>query len=348
MDDWRHRIERHLTQAWLLRGPTAWLLLPLAWFYAALGRVHRLAYRVRWLHSRQVNAKVVVVGNVIVGGAGKTPTVMAVANEFRRVGHTVGIVSRGYGRTVRAVLEVHTDSAAGDVGDEPLLLRRSLDLPVFVGQDRVAAAQALLEHYPATTVVVCDDGLQHLRLYRDLEIYVFDNRGTGNGWPLPAGPLRSPWPVAWVHQVGQSQERALVVHTGSRPAFAGHVGTRRLQPYGEDRAGTRYALRDLAHSTRPCIALAGIAQPQAFFDLLTQAGIQPRQCIALPDHFDFSDWQPSWTDECVVLCTEKDAVKLWNRWPSAVAIPLVQTMTPAFFEVLLATIPPPTPAVAPV
>lgn len=348
MDDWRQRVERHLTQAWLHRGPTACLLLPVALIYGALSGLHRLAYRAGWLRSRQVNATVVVVGNVIAGGAGKTPTVMAIANELRQSGYHVGIVSRGYGRNHGSVQEVLPDSGPGEVGDEPLLLRRSLALPVFVGRDRVAAAQALLSRYPATTVVVCDDGLQHLQLYRDLEIYVFDNRGTGNGWPLPSGPLRSPWPARWVAQAGQRPDRALVVHTGNQPAFAGHVCSRRLQGYGVDRSGTRYPLNELTRDQRPCIALAGIAQPQAFFELLALQGLKPRQCIPLPDHFDFSAWQPPQSEDCKVLCTEKDAVKLWNYRPDAIAVPLIQTMTPDFFDALKAHLPAAGTPVAPV
>lgn len=346
--DWRQRLEHHLTRAWLRRGPTAWLLLPIALLYSSLNRLRGLAYHLGWLQSHRVDAKVLVVGNVVAGGAGKTPTVTAIARELQAQGVTVGIVSRGYGGATTSVQEVLPDSAAALVGDEPLLLRRTLQLPVFVGRDRVAAAQTLLKRYPATSVVVCDDGLQHLRLYRDLEVYVFDNRGVGNGWPLPSGPLRSPWPARWVSRVGQSPGRALVVHTGTHPAFDGHVATRRLQNYGVDQSGTQYPLHELAKGTRPCIAIAGIAQPHAFFDMLGDLGVPLHRCIPLPDHFDFRAWQPAWTQDGIILCTEKDAVKLWERFPQAIAVPLVQTMEPAFFAALLAHLAPPSYMAAPV
>ncbi|MDT8992094.1 tetraacyldisaccharide 4'-kinase [Curvibacter sp. APW13] len=334
MDHWRHRLERHLTQAWLQRGPTAWLLLPIALLYSAIDHLRRLAYRCGLKRSQRVGARVVVVGNVIAGGAGKTPTVIALARDLQRLGHQVGIVSRGYGSTHAQVQEVRPDSSASSVGDEPLLMRRALNLPVFVGRDRVAAAKSLLAHYPATSVVLCDDGLQHLRLYRDVEVYVFDNRGVGNAWPLPAGPLRSPWPPRWVQPAGQDSSRALVLHTGNRPAFAGFCAERTLQSYGVDSTGTRFALSELGRGAQPCVALAGIAQPQAFFDLLTQQGVRVQQCIALPDHYDFQDWQIPAIAGCAVLCTEKDAVKLWPLMPQAIAIPLEQTIEAGFYDAL--------------
>lgn len=334
------RLERHLTLAWQQRGPTAWLLLPIAMLYTALSSLRRLAYQWGWLRSCRVSAQVVVVGNVIAGGAGKTPTVMAIARDLQGRGHRVGIVSRGYGGQHATTQEVQPDSSAADVGDEPLLLRRALNLPVFVGRDRVAAAQELLSRYPSTTVIVCDDGLQHLRLYRDLEVYVFDNRGVGNGWPLPAGPLRSPWPAAMVERVGQRKANSLVLHTGDRPAFEGFRAVRRLQAFGIDRTGKRFALRELSEGPRACIALAGIAQPQAFFDLLALHGVHPQQCIALPDHFDFKDWQIPATEGRTVLCTEKDAVKLWPLLPQAIAVPLEQTIEPGFYDALHALLAP--------
>lgn len=330
--NWRTQVEQQLTQAWLRNGPLAILLWPVASTYRTLSTVRGWLYQIGLCKSTRLRAKVIVVGNVVAGGAGKTPTVIAIAEELSRVGHRVGVVSRGYGRRSTGILEVFAHSTAIQVGDEPLLMQKRLNVPVFVGNDRVATAQHLLKKYPQIDTVVCDDGIQHLKLFRDVEVFVFDNRGIGNGMPLPSGPLRSTWPPQHIAKAGQFAAKSIVLHTGSRPAFEGHCAQRSLARWGLSSNGTTVALDTLQRSAQRLIAIAGIAQPSVFFEMLAAAGIHTAQNIAFPDHHDFADWPPSSLPECTFLCTEKDAVKIWPIDPSVIAIPLIQTMDQAFFE----------------
>ena len=185
---------QRLQRAWLTRGALAYALLPLALLFLAVTAVRRRLYRIGWLRTHHVSAAVVVVGNLVAGGAGKTPTVIAIVAALRRHGYTPGIVSRGYGVAIEGVLDVTPDLPATRCGDEPLLLHLRTGAPVVVGRDRVAAARHLLRQHPAVDVIVSDDGLQHLALARNVQVIVFDERGAGNGWLLPAGPLREPLP----------------------------------------------------------------------------------------------------------------------------------------------------------
>ena len=184
----------------------------------------------------------------------------------------------------------------------------------------------MLVAYPETSVVICDDGLQHYALQRDIEIAAFDDRGIGNGWLLPAGPLREAWPDR-LHQGVD-----FVVHTGPVPAFAGFLSSRRLADYAVAANGDRVALASLQDA--PVSALAAIAQPEAFFSMLRQRRIVLQKTIALPDHDDFNDFDFSSLAGQTVLCTEKDAVKLFSRPESAtvnlLAVPLEFSLEPAF------------------
>lgn len=330
---WRARVEQQLTQAWLSRNFISTVLLPIASIYSALAAFSRWLFRTGLRKSARLPVKVIVVGNVIAGGAGKTPTVIALVKQLTGEGHQVGIISRGYGRRSSDILEVSQDSAVDEVGDEPLLMQRQLQqIPLFVGSDRVAAARRLLRKYPQVNLIVCDDGIQHLQLFRDVEVYVFDNRGVGNGLPLPSGPMRSPWPPQYISQVGQSAAKSIVLHTGTCPAFTGHHARRTLAPCGLRSDGTAIALKDLQSSSQGLIAIAGIAQPSVFFEMLKAAGIHAVQNIAYPDHYDFTDWTPPENSQCTVICTEKDAVKIWLVDPTAVAIRLTQSMDDTFFN----------------
>ena len=311
-----------LQRAWLQRGALAWLLWPVSLAYGALTAARRAFYRVGVLGTERVGAPVVVVGNVIAGGSGKTPVVMAVVRHLQARGLKVGVVSRGYGRTTDDCREVHEDSDPREVGDEPALIRRSTGAPVFVARRRIEAARALLARHPGTQCIVSDDGLQHLALARDIEICVFDDRGTGNGWLLPAGPLRERWP----------RRCDLVLHTGARPAFAGFTAQRSLADAALRLDGTPVPLASL--EGRPLVAVAGIAKPEAFFQMLRERGLAPQQCIALPDHHDFTDWQAPSGTGYVLLCTEKDALKLWRRMPDALALPLLFQPEAGFFRAL--------------
>ena len=312
-----------LQRAWLHRGLLACLLWPFSLLYRAIAALRRLAYRRGWKTAHSVGVPVIVVGNVVAGGAGKTPVVMAVVRHLQARGLAVGVVSRGYGRRTQDGREVRAESDPRDVGDEPLLVQRTTGAPVVVDRDRVAAARRLLAAHPEVRVIVSDDGLQHLALGRDVEICVFDDRGVGNGWLLPAGPLREPWPRAC----------DLVLHTGDRPAFAGFAARRALADHAVAQDGRPVPLAELAHQPN-VIALAGIAQPQRFFDMLRTRGVVPAQCVALPDHYDFDSWSRPPGGPYSLICTEKDAAKLWQVAPDALAVPLVFAPEPAFFAAL--------------
>jgi tetraacyldisaccharide 4'-kinase len=188
----------------------------------------------------------------------------------------------------------------------------------------------LLAAHPATQVIVCDDGLQHYALHRDIEIAVFDERGAGNGWLLPAGPLREPWPER--RQRGARRDGRgidLVLHTGALPAFEGFRSTRRLADHALRADGSQVALSSL--SGVALIALAGIAKPHAFFDMLKARGLALAETRALPDHYDFDSYPRPPDKGYTLICTEKDAVKLFPRQTGVLAVPLVFEPEPAFF-----------------
>ena len=326
-------LQRTLTHAWTHRGLLAWLLWPVALLFGTLSALRRAMYQVGLLKMQRVPALVIVVGNVVAGGSGKTPVVMALVRHLQARGVRVGVISRGYGRRARDCQEVLDDSVISDVGDEPALIKRATSAPVFVAARRFDAARSLLERYPETQVILCDDGLQHLGLQRDLEICVFDDRGIGNGFLLPAGPLREPWPRAV----------DLVLHSGTHPAFAGFTAQRTLARYALRADGRQTALTELNELTRPdakpLLAVAAIAKPEDFFTMLQAQGLHLARTIVLPDHCDFDNWLRNEYEGYTIICTEKDAVKLWHKQPDALAVPLVFTPEPAFMaqlDVLLA------------
>jgi tetraacyldisaccharide 4'-kinase len=250
---------------------------------------------------------VVVVGNLVVGGAGKTPVVIALVQSLQRAGWHPGVVSRGHGRRGQGVAEVLPGSQPADVGDEPLLLRRRTGVPVWVGRQRAAAAQALCLQHPEVDVLVSDDGLQHRALARTAEWLVFDERGAGNGLLLPAGPLREPLPAAL-----QPQQRVLYNAARATTALPGVLlqrGIAQVLPLAAWWQGDATQAQPLQQLRgRPLLALAGIGAPAKFFAMLDAAGLQATPCPQ-PDHapYDTLPW-PAGTTE--VVTTEKDAVKL--------------------------------------
>lgn len=282
--------------------------------YGALVRIRRILYRLGVLKSERFPVAVVVVGNVVAGGAGKTPLVIALIRHLQAQDFRVGVVSRGYGRSGTETLEVAAQVPVASSGDEPALVKRATDAPVFVAPKRADALRALLIAYPETRVVVCDDGLQHYGLQRDIEIAVFDDRGIGNGWLLPAGPLREPWPERAGHGID------LLLHTGQKPAFAGFSSSRRLADHAVAATGRKTGLIELQN--RPVVALAAIADPEAFFQMLRQRGITLKKTMAFPDHHDFHDLDLASLAGQTVLCTEKDAVKLFSK-PSVEVVNLL-------------------------
>lgn len=282
------------------------LLQPLAALYEGLAAWDRSNQQRR--RPASLGRPVIVVGNLVVGGAGKTPTVIALIEWLRQQGWQPGVVSRGYGRANDdALVEVDERSTASECGDEPLLIHRRTRVPLMVGRDRVAAARALLTRHPQVDVLLADDGLQHHRLPRDIEVVVFDGRGAGNGLMLPAGPLRQALPSNLPPQM-------LVLYNAAQPStalpgFAAHrqlAGALPLADWWRGATDARWPLTAL--QGRPLLAAAGMGDPERFFGMLEQAGLQIDR-LPLPDHasFDPLPWPATTTD---VLVTEKDAVKL--------------------------------------
>jgi tetraacyldisaccharide 4'-kinase len=312
---------RQLPRVWTSKGLLAWLLLPASWAHAALLRARGLTWHWGWRQTHRLPVPVVVVGNVVAGGAGKTPLTMALVQHLQQRGWRVGVISRGHGRTTRDTRAVMPDSLPKEVGDEPLLIRQKTGAPVWVAALRAEAGRGLLQAHPEVNILVCDDGLQHWALARDLEICVMDERGVGNGWLLPAGPLREPWP----------RPVDLLLHTGPNDLPGGFQAQRQLALMAHDAQGRSLALSSMIG--QPVDAVAGLARPEAFFAMLRAAGLQLQHTTALPDHFDYAHGAPAATDR-PLLCTEKDATKLWQHQPRALAVPLVLTPEAAFWQAL--------------
>lgn len=298
-------VQQWIASGWQKRGVSALLLLPLALPFALSVNLRRLAYRLGWQSAVKMPVPVVVVGNITAGGSGKTPLVLHLVQELSKHGWRPGIVSRGYGGSAMGVEAVSAASDAAHVGDEPLLLARRAGCPVFIGRDRVAAARALLAAHADCNVLIADDGLQHLRLARDVEIVVMDERGIGNGWPLPAGPLRDcPARVAEAH--------ALVLNdTAQVPPGVHPQRVFRMQLAGERFRNLHDPQRDCSAEAlrgRRLHALAGIGHPDRFFRQIERMGLQI-QTHAFPDHHAFQPSDLAFAGADVLLMTEKDAVK---------------------------------------
>ena len=314
-----------LAHTWRQRGLAACLLWPLSLLYGCATGFHRWLYRVGLFKTAHFSVPVIVVGNVVAGGAGKTPLVIALARHLIKQGIQVGVVSRGYARLEKKCVEVFENTPISQSGDEPALIFKSLAAPVFVANRRSEAIRALLAKYPRTELIISDDGLQHHSLASNIKITVFDDRGVGNGWLLPAGPLRERFSPG---------RQNFVLHTGQAPAFGGYISKRRLADHAVAHDGSLVRLQDL--KAQPLTALAGIANPAAFFDMLRAQGLVLAKTIALPDHFDFSAFQFPVPTSNVVLCTEKDAVKLFKTHSNSafrlLAVPLEFAPEPAFLK----------------
>jgi tetraacyldisaccharide 4'-kinase len=331
------RLTIGLQSAWYKRGLLPFLIVtplwPLSQVYKFLAFTHRQLYQFGVLKAHKVSVPVVVVGNIVAGGGGKTPSVIALVQHLQAQGMQVGVISRGYGRTSSECLEVNKDSAISDVGDEPAFILLACSAPVFVAKSRFKAASSLLKIYPNTQVILSDDGLQHHALQHDIAVTVFDDRGLGNGLMLPAGPLR------------ESQVKAnnsLVLHTGNQAAkltstaalqFTAH---RALASYALKADGSKVNLNELNliadASKKPLLALAGIANPEAFFDMLRVQGLNLAKTLPLPDHYDFNSTLGNEYGVYTLICTEKDAVKLWTKHPDVLAVPLEFEPEAAFFK----------------
>lgn len=292
------RLASALVRRWYSDVPSPLLLRPLAGLYRGVVGVRRWLYRRHWLSSVRMPVPVLVVGNISVGGTGKTPLTIALVEYLRAHGWQPGVVSRGHGGsgTLARLLDATTTPA--EVGDEPCLIRARTGVPVAVGHDRPAAAQLLVE--AGVDVILADDGLQHYRLQRDLEICVVDGvRRFGNRAVLPAGPLREPTSrlqgIPWlVCNGGLARNGEILMRLRGDQAI-NLVDPARHTPLSD------FVGRDVH-------AVAGIGHPQRFFDSLTAQFIHPRE-HAFADHHTYRPQDLDFTDDLPVLMTDKDAVK---------------------------------------
>ena len=304
---------------WYRRGAVAWLLWPVSLLFAIAVVLRKILYKMRIFGSRHPGIPVIVVGNITVGGTGKTPLVIWIAEFLASNGWTPGVVSRGYGGTATSPRAATVASNPAEVGDEPILIARRAGCPVWVGPDRVRVASALRSAESKVNVLILDDGLQHYRLRRDIEIAVVDARGFGNGFLLPAGPLREPrWRLQTVDTV---------VTNGKTMHLEGDTVHRMSD------ARERQPLK--AFAGRKVHAVAGIGDPNRFFLHLGQAGVKAVP-HAFPDHHPFAPRDLEFGDDAPVLMTEKDAVKLRSApRPNWWVLPVTAKLDPAFGAWLL-------------
>lgn len=318
-----------LVDTWYRPHPLRWLLLPPSWLYRMVTGLRRLAYRRGWLKRCRPAVPVIVVGNISVGGTGKTPFVIWLLDVLGQAGFRPGVVSRGYGGKARHYpMTVSHDSAAAEAGDEPVLIACRSACPVVVAPDRCRAARQLLAQHDCD-VIVSDDGLQHYALQRDIEIAIIDaGRRFGNKLCLPAGPLREP--------MSRLSHVDFIIYHGEDAGdhFQMQLEADALVNLADNgRRLPLYALRE-----QEVHAVAGIGHPQRFFDQLSRAGliVHPHP---FADHHQFSAADLDFGDTLPVLMTEKDAVKCRqlaadNWWYLPVTARLTESLSQAILTQL--------------
>jgi tetraacyldisaccharide 4'-kinase len=314
---------RKAPKFWERRGPTALLLWPLSWLYGWVLRIGKLINDLGFSNRQPAPVPIIIVGNIRVGGTGKTPIVIALAQSLSQLGWKPGVISRGYGSVQTSPTQVHSDSDPMQVGDEPVLIaKRTQDqFPIWVFPKRQQSIQALLKHSPDVNVIISDDGLQHSGLPRwpareggrDIEFVVRDGRGEGNGFLLPAGPLRESADrgrdaTLFTESVNNHKSGLLDEYFIGRRAFTllGTLGT----PYRLINPSDTQTLAQISEEYLPdqITAIAALGNPQRFFAALQKQGIMGKR-LALPDHASYSPEFFNGIKAQCILITEKDAVK---------------------------------------
>ena len=316
---------RKAPKFWERRGPTSLLLWPLSWIYGCVLRIRKLIADLDLVKTKFSPVPIIIVGNIRVGGTGKTPIVIALAERLSQLGWKPGIISRGFGsQALSAPQQVQSSSDPSLVGDEPVLIakRTHNQFPLWVFPKRKLSIRALLKHSPEVNVIISDDGLQHQGLTRwpareggrDIEFVVRDARGEGNRFLLPAGPLREPATRERDATLltGNSKPAKSAVELGDyflgRRAFAlkAQLGT----PYQLINQSNTQSLGEIAQAYLPnkIQAVAALGNPQGFFDDLLRHGIAAK-CVPLPDHATYTPQFFADLKAACILITEKDAVK---------------------------------------
>lgn len=311
------KLEDLLHKIWQQRNGVSQALRPFSWLYCSIVFLRRGLYRVHLLRSTRLKVPVIVVGNISVGGTGKTPLVVSVVETLKRAGYRPGVISRGYRGKARSwPQQVRPDSDPVMVGDEPILISRRTRCPMAVGPKRVTAGEALLK-YSDCDIIVCDDGLQHYALRRDAEVLVVDGaRRFGNGFCLPAGPLREPvrrmQKVDWVVSNGTAAQGEFAMQ---------YEGDTLVNLYDENQTIPLVELKGSGVH-----AVAGIGNPQRFFERLAQAGLDVRE-HRFPDHHLYLPRDLDYGNSVPIIMTEKDAVKCQrfarrNMWYLPISVKL--------------------------
>jgi tetraacyldisaccharide 4'-kinase len=331
-----------LQSEWQKLGGGALIFLPLTLVFALFTALRRALYRWRLLPQWRARVPVIIVGNISVGGTGKTPLTLAILDLLNAKGFTPGVVARGYGRVPpresdpHGVVRVYPDVATPELfGDEPVLIARRSRVPVYISPNRRAAARALLEAHPEVDVLVSDDGLQHYALARDIEIAVIDGeRRFGNGLLLPSGPLREPR-----SRLGTVD--AVVVNGGhddtrfGPPQFAMRLGGERFASLttNQEHSAAEFALMARGQQV---MAVAGIGNPQRFFDHLAALNVQARP-LAFPDHYHYQPQDLKLRGAELIVMTEKDAVKCAAFADTRMWFMRVEAILPPEFDEFLLT-----------
>jgi tetraacyldisaccharide 4'-kinase len=309
-------MQKWFEQQWQSHSLAQIVLLPLSWLFQLLTTIRRYAYRRHWFKSYALPVPVIIVGNITVGGTGKTPLVILLAEQLKNAGYTPGIISRGYGGTQDG--EVLADGLPSQFGDEPVLIAKRTACPVWVNADRVMAGRGLLAAHPNCNVIISDDGLQHYRLKREIEIVVLNSKHSfGNRRLLPAGPLREKisrlTQVLAIVDTSRIGSKDVLGSTLSPPLYSMSLLMQGIYSLDDTR---KISLSELQHQS--VVAIAGIGHPDRFFSFIKGLGLNC-EYLAFNDHHafiqqDFADLQHK-----TILMTEKDAVKckhleLNNAW----------------------------------
>jgi len=322
---------KSLEHYWYRSSFLVWLLLPISWLYCAIVFFRRKLYQHNILKSYSAQVPVIVVGNIVAGGSGKTPLLISLCDYLRQHGYNPGVVSRGYGGKLVGIKQVQEEDSPQLVGDEPLMICQRTKVPVVVGADRVMTVDYLLQNNQCD-IVLSDDGLQHYRMRRSVEMVVVDaSRRFGNGFCLPAGPLRE--------RVSRLNEVDIVVYNGVPADLTTEECCYTLKIVSLQRLHSDDCRPVSAFAGRLVHAVAGIGNPQRFFLQLRDNGLDIIE-HAFPDHHDYQQHDfVGWNEDCIIM-TEKDAVKcraltLPDAWVMTVTADLSGTLESRLETVLL-------------